>query len=310
MSDDYNILNEAIEDYLLEESDPVMYRKSKDNGEITAVFPHKKHTADRHGHATAYAHVGQHGAAHPEWVEKETDAISHDHPDVKPLHKELVSRGYRPSPIHPNDHNKHIKRIKARMESTDLSEEIDTGQYPSAQDRKDAHKESPKQDMAADGKPLSHSVSYDLTNKKAVGYRHLAPHERKEGGPTREKTFEHPIEKKKYDQAIKAVVKRHGTSAKGAKVAHDLFHAYTKAKAKVLGEADYSHFEKLAKSYYKAKKQHKDAVASGSKDVSKLGGKVDDLKKAVHSHPINRADFWKSNPDLEKKLSKLADRHK
>lgn len=123
---DTDIISEAIESYLLEapelrlvhggkKTDPVMFRKSKEDGEVTAVFPAKGYEATRDGHATAYAHVGQHGAAHPDWIEQDTVPLDHTSPEAQSLHKELTGKGYKLEPISPEHHGAHIKNMKKRM---------------------------------------------------------------------------------------------------------------------------------------------------------------------------------------------------
>lgn len=123
---DADIISEAIESYLLEapelrlvhggkKTDPVMFRKSKEDGEVTAVFPAKGYEATRDGHPTSYAHVGQHGAAHPDWIEQDTVPLDHSSPEVQSLHKELTGKGYKLEPISPEHHAAHIKNMKKRM---------------------------------------------------------------------------------------------------------------------------------------------------------------------------------------------------
>ena len=117
---DQQIISEAINSYvasapLLESGDrvktPVMFRRYRDrHKEVFAVFPHH---ADPRGNLVSYDHVGQHGAAHPEFVTKETDPVEHDHPDAQALGKELTSRGYDLEPVAGAMHTKTIRRLRA-----------------------------------------------------------------------------------------------------------------------------------------------------------------------------------------------------
>jgi len=89
-------------------------------------------------------------------------------------------------------------------------------------------KDGSGEELAADKKPLSHSVVYNLSHNKVVGYRHISPSERVAGGPVKEPTFELPLAKSEYDKIIKSVVSKHGATAAGARAAHDELLALSK----------------------------------------------------------------------------------
>lgn len=59
-----------------------------EEGDILAVFPSLK---ERGGRVTCYAHIGQHGAACPSYIENLEDATAHQ---SEALRAELVAIGY------------------------------------------------------------------------------------------------------------------------------------------------------------------------------------------------------------------------
>ncbi len=74
--------------------DKVIYRKYRD-GEVIALFP--QIAADVHGYmCQSYLHVGQHGAAVPSIVCKQTKLATPS--EYATLHAELEQRGYNPKP--------------------------------------------------------------------------------------------------------------------------------------------------------------------------------------------------------------------
>jgi len=75
----------------------VKFVKDKDGdckGEITAVFPQLKWNRRQMGNdtVTCYAHLGQHSAAHIEWVKECTEPAAPA--EYAPLKSELESIGY------------------------------------------------------------------------------------------------------------------------------------------------------------------------------------------------------------------------
>lgn len=75
------------------EKTKVIFRQWKIGCEIIALFP--EIATDIIGyHCQSYMHVGQHGAANPNVILKDTKPANLDDGAVKRLIKELIDRGY------------------------------------------------------------------------------------------------------------------------------------------------------------------------------------------------------------------------
>lgn len=70
----------------------------------------------------------------------------------------------------------------------------------------------------------------------------------------------------------------------------------------------FEEFHELFKKHVKIKKTYDQARKDGmgSKQISKLGGKLDDSTNALRTHPINNPEFWKANPHLVQKQRSYA----
>lgn len=65
----------------MRESLPVIFRKARENGEITAIFPMLPY--DRHGMLlTCYAHIGQHSGCSLEWYRTTQPASAAEYADL------------------------------------------------------------------------------------------------------------------------------------------------------------------------------------------------------------------------------------
>ena len=86
----------------------MIFRKEK-NGDILAVFPYEPYN-DIHNVVGCYAHLGQHGGCHFDYVLKETKPAKPE--EYAALYKELESLGYNIKVVRRRNYQRYLTELK------------------------------------------------------------------------------------------------------------------------------------------------------------------------------------------------------